>query len=179
MNTPPGEVGVMTEEFLPSYTANPPDITAAFSNLSLERTTSKPTTDQCIAHLKLLEAFCQLREDVGNTDGLYGIKDEFVSSMASDRNKEALAKMREKRWCIYVTQAVRRFEAYWHKCLQKDAGIIRQTDLQLPYMDNLLKEQGVLKFTKDHLPPLGERVNWVLFITDTRQTSFWFGTHIC
>ena len=156
MNTPLEEVGVIPEESPPSYTANPPDITAAFSNLSLDRTTGKPTTDQCIAHLKLLEAFSQLREDIGNTDGLYGIKDDFVSSIAADGNKEALAKLKEKRWCIYVTQAVSRFEAYWHKCLQKDAQMIRQTDLELPYIDNLLRKQGVLNFTRDYLPPLGK-----------------------
>ena len=168
MNTLSEEAGVTPEEPPPSYTVNPPDIMAAFSNLSLNKTTGKPTTDQCIAHLKLLEAFSQLREDIGNTDGLYGIRDDFVSSMAADRKTEVLAKMREKRWCVYVTQAANRFEAYWHKCIQKDAQLIRQTDLELPYMDNLLKKQGVLRFTRAYLPPLGKHNIQIVFTTDTR-----------
>jgi len=57
---------------LPSYAVKNPiegtlDITAAFSNLNLARPhdkLQKPTANQCLAHLKLLEAFHQLRQDI-------------------------------------------------------------------------------------------------------------------
>ncbi len=61
----------------PSYAVNDenavPDITAAFSNLDL-KASGKPAVDQCIAHLKLLEAFHQLREDAATQDGHVGAR---------------------------------------------------------------------------------------------------------
>ena len=53
--------------------ANPQNLTAAFSNLKLDDSII-PNPDQCIAHLKLLEAFHQLREDTALHDGLFNIQ---------------------------------------------------------------------------------------------------------
>jgi hypothetical protein len=143
----------------PSYAENPPDITAAFANLNLNTATDKPTVDECIAHLKLLEAFSQLREDVGTKNGLYGIRDEFVASMARDRQTEVLAKMREKRWAIYVTKAVSRFEQYWKTCVEPDARMLRRTDIDAVDYERLV-EPSSRQFTSQYtdgapIPPLG------------------------
>lgn len=138
----------------PSYGAETPDITAAFSNLSLDTPQGKPTVDECIAHLKLLEAFSQLREDIGTTDALYGIQDDFASCLRAERRTESLARMREKRWAVFVTRAVDRFAVYWQNCIEPDARMLRQTDV-----DSSLFGDGfgssALKFDVDNLPPLG------------------------
>lgn len=80
----------------PSYTSTlTPDLTAGFSNLNLRNEDVKPTVDQCIAHLKLLEAFYQLREDIGSHDGLYGIRDELLPvDVTEERRTVLLVKVR-------------------------------------------------------------------------------------
>lgn len=78
-----------------SYDASAPDITAGFSGLTFgQRPSAKPTRDQCIAHLKLLECFHELRETIATTDCL-------VPSYLDERGHAALlTKIREKRWAI-------------------------------------------------------------------------------
>ena len=146
------------EDLPPSYSSSPPDITAVFSNLRLGPSISIPTADECIAHLKLLEAFSQLREDVGTTDGLYGIRDDFIEPSAFQTEKECLellAAMREKRWAIYVTNAVQRFQTYWKVCIQANARILSQVDMDREDIKDIADQGTPLTFTTDTLPPLG------------------------
>lgn len=116
------------------------DITAAFSNLSLDANPKDPTVDTCLAHLKLLHAFQSVKEDVGYTDGLWNIWDSraeaggdidlgdvecaLPSGVAppdsatskrtpDDETKLRLSKIREKRWALFVARAVDRYEAWW------------------------------------------------------------------
>ncbi|KAL8698090.1 MAG: hypothetical protein Q9201_006762 [Fulgogasparrea decipioides] len=121
-------------EELPPYSAHPaqpcnvaPDLTAAFSELHLLGNPAKPTPDQCLDHLKLLEAFHQLREDVATTDGLYGIHDSFVDAIIPTEEEteraQLLLKLREKRWAIYVTKAVWRYETWWKKTHLEDSSM--------------------------------------------------------
>jgi hypothetical protein len=75
-----------------------------------------PTPAECIAHLKLLHAFAKLRHKVGNHDGLFGIKMETDTHLprADSTDDEATAeRVRDKRWSVYVTKAVARFEKWW------------------------------------------------------------------
>ena len=141
----------------PSYSANPSDLTAAFSNLTIDPGSPTPTADQCIAHLKLLEAFHQLREDVATTDGLFGINDSLVSANEPEKNQsEILRRIREKRWAVYVARAASRFEKWWQESVQPDAVMISQKDLtgKLPLTDeDRSMEYSV--FIGDQLPPLG------------------------
>ncbi|KAH6633873.1 hypothetical protein B0J18DRAFT_975 [Chaetomium sp. MPI-SDFR-AT-0129] len=51
------------------------NLTAAFDNLSLSNTPGDPTVDSCLAHLKLLFAIQWMKEDVGFSDGLWGLWD--------------------------------------------------------------------------------------------------------
>ena len=153
------------EDLPPSYSSNPPDITTAFSNLRLSQSASIPTGDECIAHLKLLEAFSQLREDVGTTDGLYGIRDDFIEPSAFKTEKESvelLAAMREKRWAIYVTNAVQRFDIYWKVCIQADARMLAQVDMNSEDIKDIADWGTPLTFTTDTLPPLGMQYNCTL-----------------
>ena len=141
----------------PSYADNAavPDITAGFAQLNLSPTTSEtPTADECIAHLKLLEAFSQLREDIGNRDGLYGLFDELVENdLAPESKSQLLARMREKRWAIFVTLAAMRFETWWSKVAQ--GRMLVDVQLCNTSMERALRDASPLSFTHDSLPPLG------------------------
>ena len=134
-----------------------PDITAAFSKLNLVSST-KPTPDLCIAHLKLLEAFHQLREDVACEDGLFGIRDAFANAAQSDQERaKLLAKVREKRWQVYVTKASKRFERWWITCVEpsdeKDRLLAQS---KMPSIFRHGPDQGGrLEWNRDDLPPLG------------------------
>lgn len=141
----------------PIYSANPPDLAAAFSNLTIGRESPTPTPEQCIAHLKLLEAFHQLREDVATTDGLFGIKDSLVSAKEPKNNQsEILLRIREKRWAVYVARAASRFEKWWQESVQPDAVMISQQDLtgKLPFIEEDSRI-GNWVISRDQLPPLG------------------------
>ena len=125
--------------------------------------------DQCIAHLKLLETFFQLREEVGNSNELFGIPDpDFSGVLATSRtsqNDQALAqiKVREKRWAVYVARAVDRFYKWWDKCVPttlEGAPYHKLTTEELctkrvndiPGRGRPIKQLG----SKDYLPPLGK-----------------------
>lgn len=142
----------------PSYAVNGdsnlPDIAAAFPNLNLQ-TSSKPTADQCVAHLKLLEAFHQLREDVALSDGLFGLQDAFATSKGDERQRaELLTKIREKRWAVYVAKAAKRFQSWWETIIEPDAQRLQQKDI--PTVFKQTPEGGTaLSIDRDHLPPLG------------------------
>ncbi|KXJ96152.1 hypothetical protein Micbo1qcDRAFT_231256 [Microdochium bolleyi] len=91
--------------------------------------------DRCLAHLKLLSAFQQLKDDVGYNDGLWELFDSrALASAAEDPQPRAkkgegaalpvpnesdpvarnLARLREKRWALFVARAVDRYAAWWH-----------------------------------------------------------------
>jgi hypothetical protein len=104
-----------------------------------------PTPAECIAHLKLLHAFAKMRHDVGNCGGLYGIGISEVdgagvsavwngesslggaheqnagSDAHAPPNGNAVAgaglaeRLRDKRWAVFVTKAVNRYEKWWAK----------------------------------------------------------------
>ena len=136
----------------PSYNQDPVDITANFAKLNLDSTSTKPTVDQCIAHLKLLEAFHQLREDIATTDGLFGIPDALATGESTPG--AVLAKVREKRWAVYVARAADRFEKWWATCVPSSHVPLRQSDVASK--GNFDRIVGVGKPLRTiNLPPLG------------------------
>ena len=138
----------------PSYAVNLPDITAAFSNLSLRQATAKPTRDQCIAHLKLLECFHELRENIATQNGLFGIRDEFVPPGLSERDHAAfLVRIREKRWAVYVAKAARRFESWWAQSIDVSHSMYRTQDRAS--LAGMMNKALPLDDIKDKLPPIG------------------------
>src|SRR5207249_2560071 len=104
---------------------------------------------------------------VGYKDGLFGISDSFVpdfgsapSEKATDTTNAALAKIREKRWAIYVARAADRFQAWWKHCVPKtSSGLpsqrLRQGDLNSKKYEERPNNGTPLFFSKDNLPPLG------------------------
>jgi hypothetical protein len=140
----------------------PPDLSQRLQNLTLSWPTpnSLPPSDHLIAHLKLLEAFYNLRLSIGSQDGLFDIahaKGELAEDAATK------ARVSEKRWAVYVARAVDRFEKWWFN----DIPQIRQRaiDSRLTtkeWMTNRANHSIVLisnplsQFSKDTLPPLGK-----------------------
>ncbi|KAF2802183.1 uncharacterized protein BDZ99DRAFT_512635 [Mytilinidion resinicola] len=78
-----------------------------------------PTSSECVAHLRLLNAFHRLRYEVGNFEGVFGINDPGATD-GPDRTRNA-EWLKEKRWAIYVTRAADRFEKWWGS-LPKTSG---------------------------------------------------------
>lgn len=154
---------------------NPPDITAAFSNLRLSPA-DVPTPDHCIAHLKLLEAFHQLREDTATHDGLFGIHDSFVpdaerNSNNAERNSNGagmITMIRDKRWAIYVSKAAKRFERWWEKCVEPEAQMMRQTNIMTTFAQSPQSGPS-LNFDQDNLPPLDVIMVWHAYQLNPRD----------
>ena len=79
----------------PSQSASD-ELNAAFFRLSVvPLTIAFPDSHRCLIHLKLLSALHNLKEDVGYTDGLFGLWDA-RSDYAAEREK-TLSQIREKR----------------------------------------------------------------------------------
>ena len=121
----------------PPYSSQPPSQAASATNipagdqqtnrvpaietLNFDRSPLEiPTPAECIAHLKLLHAFAKLRHDVGNCEGLYGISTEKFSQPANQNGSSSATldaglaeQIRDKRWTIFVTKAVERYEKWW------------------------------------------------------------------
>ncbi|RMY10033.1 hypothetical protein D0868_03919 [Hortaea werneckii] len=154
---------------------DPPDPTAGFSNLSLDNEVEKnnfPTSDDTIAHLKLLECFYRLRQTIGSTDGLFGISNGLLTGPGIDASEaeqsESLSKLAEKRWAIYVSRAVDRFDI-WIRNVIPDQ---RMTNLD--WMEKggpqavLYQPQSPLDLSKDNLPPVDVLMVWHAYMLNPR-----------
>lgn len=141
----------------PSYATTPRDLDAAFSNLRLDKSSTTPTANQCKAHLKLLEAFNQLKVDVGTNDGLYGLSNQLAAGVPSNSRPQILMKICEKRWAVYVTRAASRFERWWNVSVEPGSRMLQQDDLApAGSFARIASGGGSLSITKDNLPPLGK-----------------------
>jgi hypothetical protein len=159
----------------PTYTAtaNPggpslDEINANFANLRIEVIPPPfPDTDIVLAHLKLLETLFILKQEVGYTDGAFDLWDsrapgtaESVANDETARNtrNEALSKIREKRWALYVARAVRRFELWWAKvlCLYEQGQILEQKNMLGKVFQDFPIAGRVQTWTTNMLPPLGK-----------------------
>ncbi|KAH8682222.1 hypothetical protein BX600DRAFT_37569 [Xylariales sp. PMI_506] len=149
-------------------------LNSAFSSLTIPDVVSKVNEDTCLAHLKLLSAFCSLKEDVGYTDGLWEIYDSRASKAdleSTQKNADPaliLAKLREKRWALYVARAVDRYEAWWNSF---PSDPLKQED----YMNNPTKYEGFTKsatsttWTAQMLPPLDVLMVWHAHMLNPRD----------
>ena len=172
------EAGMDSEKFAappPSYEQaqnGPVDLDAAFANLHVSDQPGKPDPDRLLAHLKLLHAFQTLKEDVGYTDGLFGIWDSRAGPPiaipktekpnmndlppAVREQQSVLSQVREKRWALYVARAADRYETWWAG-LPSDPPLV-ELDMEDPESPAYAKfpEAGSAPYwTPAMLPPLG------------------------
>ncbi|OLN85440.1 hypothetical protein CCHL11_08010 [Colletotrichum chlorophyti] len=147
------------------------NVTAAFASLKFG-TQNDPDVDSCLAHLKLLYAIQTLKEEIGYTDGLWDLwdtragpnpsSDEGSSTNSDDHVKAILAKLREKRWAVFLARAVDRYETWW-KTLSSE----RLREDQMGGSDKFADKyvgfaEGSEDFpwTRDNLPPLDVLMVW-------------------
>ena len=131
-------------------------------------------TSSCLAHLKLLHAIQTLKEDIGYTDGLWGLWDERVDygdndlddgvvdepstdKMSEDERKRLiLSKIREKRWAIFVARAVDRYESWWNSF---EHEMLTESEMGSPDSLRYIGFTGVgppMLWVPKMLPPLGK-----------------------
>lgn len=131
-------------------------LNSAFSSLSLPTVATKVDEDTCLAHLKLLSAFYTLKEDVGYTDGLWAIYDSRAAPQ-TDSGPELgaeLAKLREKRWALYVARAVDRYKAWWNTFASDPLTLADMTHDSPKYGD-FTSSNEAMNWEPQPLPPLG------------------------
>ncbi|TVY75725.1 Glycine-rich domain-containing protein, partial [Lachnellula suecica] len=163
----------------PTYAANDPandpspeELSRAFSSLRLsEQPLAFPDSDQCLAHLKLLYVFHSLKEDVGYTDGLFNLWNG-ACERAHNRD-EAIAKMREKRWALYIARAVERFQTWWIKVLCTIEPAKRLEGKEMVSNNSRFTEftsrGAVQKWTVGMLPPIDVLMVWHSFMLNPRN----------
>jgi len=135
------------------------DLNAAFTSLHLSKySSSLPTTDECLAHLKLLSAFQVLKEDVGYTDGLFELWDARCEKLDEKDRAKALASIHEKRWALYIARAVDRFQDWWAKVLCSGKHRLEWKDMLTDHgpFARFTEVQSPVSWRMDMLPPLGE-----------------------
>ncbi|KAH8680044.1 hypothetical protein BGZ60DRAFT_428328 [Tricladium varicosporioides] len=170
-----------SQEAPPSYEVNdsaepagpsPEELSAAFSNLQLPEVPGEiPSANECLAHLKLLTAFHGLKEDIGYNDGLFGLWNARCE-MVEDK-VAALARMREKRWVLYIARAVERFEEWWVNILcpmdnarRLQAKMMNDTNAEL--RDFTIRGR-VMQWTTSMLPPIDVLMVWHAFMLNPRN----------
>jgi hypothetical protein len=164
---PPASQAEETKDAPPSYVPQDPnpegpsveELNAAFASLDLKmKPPSFPTEDNCLAHLKLLAVFHNLKEDIGYADGMFNLYDA-KCEMADERDK-SLMKMREKRWALYIARAVERFEAWWLNvlCSMEESKRLEGKEMVatcIPYKQ--FTQRGCVQtWTAEMLPPVGK-----------------------
>ena len=165
---PPG-YSEQPPEFDPENALEPPDLTAGFANLALNVHTPSgvPQPNECIAHLKFLECLYRLRQSIGSHDGLFEIKDSYVTEYGVPESSDTagyLAQLGEKRWSIYVARAVDRFLTWWANVVPTTPIAKRTRARFVGGVGYLLEERtsevSPLQFNQDNLPPLDVLMVW-------------------
>jgi hypothetical protein len=155
-----------------SHSERPDELVPSLGGFLVARSSSdtRPTAEALTTHLKLLSTFHTLRYRIENEDGLFNVHDLLVPSQRDieadssliPRREEGLAKIREKRWAIYVARAVGRFESWWRNMIPCSIRGVQMERLETVHMksktvfESLIKTARSLVFTVDNLPPLGE-----------------------
>ncbi|KAH8194952.1 hypothetical protein TruAng_010893 [Truncatella angustata] len=145
-------------------------LNAAFSALNLPTVAQKVDENTCLAHLKLLATFHNLKEDVGYTDGLWNIFDSRANRHDDPKSEPGavLAKLREKRWAIYVTRAVDRYEAWWNT-MPSDPLTNDEMTANSPKHGDFVNSETPLKWTPEMLPPLDVLMVWHAHMLNPRD----------
>jgi hypothetical protein len=115
-NPPPYSSITEPSDVPPSYQQQ--NVSHRLSLDGFPRSEETVAIDECIIHLKFLSAIAKLRYFIKGTDKLFGIHDSEAKNFADTRKQaQAAARIREKRWAVYVARAVDRFTVWWQTCL--------------------------------------------------------------
>ncbi|KAI9717597.1 MAG: hypothetical protein M1828_007158 [Chrysothrix sp. TS-e1954] len=145
-------------------------------NLSgLNNTSDIPTPDKTIVHLKLLHAVQSLRNQISSKEGLYGLKDDCILSRGLNEEMRAAfnAKVSEKRWAVFVTQALDRFTVWWDMLKRQynarplELGDIHHERGKMP-ISIKRRPDVALSWENGVLPPLDILMVWHAFMLNPR-----------
>ncbi|OJD15089.1 hypothetical protein AJ78_04636 [Emergomyces pasteurianus Ep9510] len=175
----------------PSYTPNDPNSDDTPPSASLRELHFGPsglqesvnpvsvgpvTTDQCIAHLKLLAALADLRETISAIDGLFNLHDtEYEKYQTEESRLKAARLIREKRWAVYVGRAVDRFSTWHERCIRSDGfgsnmGAVTIYDMTSPGgLSSSVAWNGTINWTADMMPPLDVLMVWHAYMLNPRD----------
>lgn len=143
------------------------NLSSAFDKLSLSNSPSDPTPETCLAHLKLLFAIQGMKENVGYTDGLWGLWDscagpldqsaQSVERKMQDQQLQILSQLREKRWALFVARAVERYRAWWTlfggRPLREEDMMVQNSTAYVEFPGSVGSEE--IEWREEMLPPLG------------------------
>ncbi|CRG88125.1 Reticuline oxidase [Talaromyces islandicus] len=123
---------------------------------------STVTTTQCIAHLKLLSVFADLRAAISTDDGLFGIYDSQAHQFVDEQSRNmALARIREKRWAVYTTRAAERYADWWHTCVLTSERAPCMQDIAETSSYKLITQPPTpVEWSSKSLPPLDVLMVW-------------------
>lgn len=136
---------------------------------SLQHNPDLPSPADCVAHLKLLECFYRLRQNIASTNGLFGISCDIIedldksatqSDTHKDKNNEGITLLAEKRWQVYVSRAVERFSR-WRYSLEPKADyytLARAISSKGQVLADRVNPETAKPFLFDaeNLPPIGK-----------------------
>jgi len=111
-----------------------------------------------MAHLKFMMLIADLRDTIARSDGIYGLWDSAIPTGTEEMYQRGTALMREKRWAVFVTKAVDRFEAWYTNFGSREdyeAGYPLMT-VHFNEMEsfNPADPQAASPFTPGNIPPL-------------------------
>ncbi|KAK9419554.1 putative Alpha-ketoglutarate-dependent sulfonate dioxygenase [Seiridium unicorne] len=145
------------------------ELSFEFSKLRLEDSehSSFPPAAFMLVHLKLLQAFENLKHTVGNCDGLWDIWDHAndastESHQMQEQRQRHSSKAREKRWAVFVARAVDRYESWWKSFVPDmltDNDMLAESGQGSKYGAFVSQDEAVI-WTPESLPPLDVIMIW-------------------
>lgn len=174
----------------PSYDAPGKSISAedidqlnsAFSSLSVPLIAKELTIDTCLAHLKLLFAFQNLKQTIGYTDGIWQIYDSRLfpndkgvhvsqsTEKLDDETTKNLSFLREKRWALFVARAADRYEAWWNSFPNDpltENNMCEDNQRYTRFASDTPPKLDSFAWDDNMLPPLGKELISQTIITTT------------
>lgn len=159
------------------YAHHPPQT----ANSTVQLSPDLPSSDDCVAHLKLLESFYRLKQSIASTNGLFGISCDTVDDLdqkapgtdtQKDKTNETIPLLAEKRWQVYISRAVERFSR-WRYSLEPNAdcytiGQAISSKGQL-LADRVNSETAKpFSFDSENLPPIDVLMVWHAYTLNPR-----------
>ncbi|KAJ5723952.1 hypothetical protein N7488_001987 [Penicillium malachiteum] len=148
----------------PSYETLEQEVLLQLPKLSLNALTDVPssqtvTRDQCIVHLKFLAVLADLRDSISNQDGLFGLYDADANKFPESLD-EAMIRIREKRFAVYVARAAERYEKWWLTALPMSRQRATISDQESKSYGTITSCETKLMWSDKTLPPLDVLMVW-------------------
>lgn len=155
--------------------------TSQIANDTVQLSPDLPSPGDCVAHLKLLESFYRLRQNIASTNGLFGISSDIaddldqkapVTDTHKDKNNEIITLLAEKRWQVYVSRAAERFSR-WRFSLEPNADYYTLAKA-ISSKGEILAERvnsetaKPFSFDAENLPPIDVLMVWHAYTLNPR-----------